>query len=105
MNTLILSGLALNLLATVGLGLYVSVRLGVLEGLARDYLRTYHHVVHGSLREEEYSLWSSRNGKWDMVRPCTAPGLDVGPPPSREGRFEGEIVRTPGVEGQVGVRS
>ena len=51
---------------------------------------------------EEYNVWVCRGGQWRLERECSAPGLEVGPPPGRKGSYEGEVVRTRGIRKQGG---
>ena len=104
MNTLTLLVVLVNLLVTAGLWAFVSVRLRSMETTMTGFFHMAHHMsMESSLREEEFSLWSYRDDQWQLIRPCTAPGLEVGPPPSRDGRFANEIVRTRGIESGIPV--
>lgn len=65
------------------------------------------HHYQGSADDDiaEYCLWKSRNGEWEILRECSAPGFQVGPPPDRRGRYESEIVRTRGRRDRVEIET
>ncbi len=58
----------------------------------------HHYTWVASARSEEYNVWAYRGGQWELQRQCSAPGFEVGPPPGRKGWYEGEIVKTRGVQ-------
>lgn len=97
METMIAVAVVANLLVAIGLWIHVNSRLCVVESLIKYSISSVHHRGACMLREDEYSLWAFRDGQWQVIRPCTAPGFEVGPAPSRQGRFENEIVRTRGI--------
>ena len=98
MDTLILAAIVVNLVVVCGLWAQLSRKLGRLEAMVGEcFVSAHHHGARSEIRDDEFSLWAYRKGEWQLDRPCSAPGLHVGSPPAREGRFEGEIVRTQGV--------
>ena len=63
----------------------------------RDHL---HHPA--PTHPGQYSVWAYRKGEWRLERECSAPGFEAGPPPGRQGHYEGEVVRTRGVRRKKG---
>jgi hypothetical protein len=61
----------------------------------------HHYGNPGAL--EEYSLWAYRQGEWELDQECSATGFEVGPPPDRQGQYEGEVVKTRGIKKQEGI--
>ena len=40
-----------------------------------------------------FSIWCWTNGEWSLMSPCGQPGCDCGPPPSRPGTYEEQVIR------------
>jgi hypothetical protein len=40
-----------------------------------------------------FSIWCFENGKWTLLCHCGQPGCDCGPPPTKPGSYEGQVVR------------
>jgi hypothetical protein len=48
--------------------------------------------------EDQYSIWVFEAEAWRLERACPSPALQAGPPPSREGWYEGETVKIKGIK-------
>lgn len=55
---------------------------------------TRHHGHHDL---KNFSIWTSRGGRWALVEEHCEPGYMSGDPPRRAGAYEGETVRKPAV--------
>ena len=58
-----------------------------------------HHIHWPSqTSEDQFSIWVFQAKTWRLEKECPAPDLDAGPPPSREGWYEGEAVKIMGLK-------
>ncbi len=86
-------------LALIG-AMWVDVKraLGEIRELIGPAYQSHLHYDPDATDAEEYCIWGYREGQWQLERECTAPGFEVSFPPGREGLYEGEVVKTRGVE-------
>ena len=98
MDLLILGAVVVNVLATCGVWFQLSFRMSRLEtAFYETHGGPSGHCSGSNVENDQFSLWAFRDSQWKLEAACSAPGLVVGAPPARDGRFEGEIVRTLGV--------
>jgi len=97
-------GMLLTLLVVVVLWIDLRRAASETRRLLRTVLwrlppRNIHHsqVVGGHITE--YGIWRWKRegqdgeGTWEVEREPAAPAFELGPPPSRKGSYDGEVVR------------
>jgi len=92
---LLVAGILLILIALLDL----SVRVRRIEKmlcreteLLRRALRPYNHCSSYSAMTA-YSIWAYQGNKWVLKEKCGQADCDCGPPPSRPGQYQGEVVK------------
>jgi len=40
-----------------------------------------------------FAIWCYTKGQWVLLTPCGQPGCDCGPPPSKPGAYEEQVIR------------
>jgi hypothetical protein len=78
---------------------WIDLRRRIMEVNMRVSKWPSHHIHWPYLSSDDlYSIYVFQAGTWRLERACPAPDLEDGPPPSREGWYEGETVKIKGIK-------